>query len=113
MNEPQPIIEPRMNRVTTAVIYGWPLRFWLICMLIVVWVGHFYLLGTWPSPFKLWICSAIGAVAILYSIFRRGPGLRAISQQGRKVISPIQALGVVGIGMAVAIFFTWVAFGPD
>lgn len=101
-----------MDRVTAAVLYGWMLRFLTICMLIVVWTGHFYLLRTWPTPFKLWLCTALGIVAILHSIFRRGPGLRAIGQRGRMVISPLQALGVVGICMAVTIFFTWVAFGP-
>jgi len=48
-----------------SVLYGWLLRFLGIFVLIVVWAGYFFLKGTWPAPFKLWLCTALGVAAVL------------------------------------------------
>lgn len=113
MSDSQPTVEPRLERFPAMVLYGWFVRFLAILMLIAVWAGHFFLQRTWPAPFKLWLCTALGVAAILRSIFRRGPGLRTVAPSGvTPVISPFQAFVVVAILVAGSVFFTWVAFGP-
>jgi hypothetical protein len=105
MSDSQPTVEQHMERFPALVLYGWLVRFLGIFMLIGVWAGHFFLQRTWPAPLKLWLCTGLGVVAILLSIFRRGPSLRKVAPPGfTQVISPFHALGVVAILVAVSIF---------
>jgi hypothetical protein len=113
MSDSQPATEQQAVPLPPSVLYGWLLRFFAVFTLILVWAGHFFLERTWPAPFKLWLCTALGVGAILDGVFRRGPSIRTIAQPGlRRVISPFHALGVVAIVIAVSIFLTWVAVGP-
>jgi len=113
MSDSQPATGRQTVPLSPSVLYGWLLRFFAVVTLIVVWAGHFLLERTWPAPFKLWLCTALGVGAILDTIFRRGPSIRTLAQPGvTRVISPLHALGVVAIIIVASIFLTWVAVGP-
>lgn len=92
-----------------SVLYGCLLRFFAVSMLIVVWVGYFFLERTWPTPFKLWLCTILGVAAILQGIFTRGRSVRTVLAASRQAIPLVHAVGVAAIVIAEAIFFTWVA----
>ena len=113
MSESQPTVEQRIEPFPVKVLYGWLVRFLAICIVVAVWAGHFFLNRTWPAPFKLWLCTALGVAAILRSIVKRGPSLRKAVPPGVKpVISRFQGFVFVAILIAGSIFFTWVAFSP-
>jgi len=113
MSDSQPTTEQQAVALPPSVLFGWLLRCFAVFTLSVVWAGHFFLQRTWPAPFKLWLCTALGVGAILHGIFRRGPSIREIAQSRlRRAISPVHALGVVAIVIAVSIFLTWVAVDP-
>jgi hypothetical protein len=113
MADSKPTIEQLKVPVPASLLYGWLLRFFAVFTLIVVWAGHFLLERTWPAPLKLWFCTAFGVVAILHTVFRQGPSIITVAPRGvTRVISPIQALGVVAIVIIEGIFLTWVAISP-
>ena len=81
------------------------------CMLVVIWGVHFYLERTWPTPFKLWVYTALGVAAILYGICGPWPRITIASLRWRS-ISPLHALGIVILCLAEGLFLTWVAVDP-
>ncbi|MGA3182734.1 MAG: hypothetical protein ABSF38_20615 [Verrucomicrobiota bacterium] len=113
MSDTQPKTEQQALAPPPAVLYGFLLRVFAVFMLVVVWAGHYFLESTWPAPLKLWLCTALGAGAILHGIFGRGLSIRTIAPPGsRRVISPLHAFGLVALVIAEGIFLTWVAAGP-
>lgn len=94
-------------RLSARVLYGWLLRFYAMGFCVLVLAGRFLVDRTWPSPLKFWLCIALGAGAIAHTVW--GPSLCiSFPEPVRLVISPLAALGVVGMTVACGIFGTWI-----
>ncbi len=93
--------------VPLGIIYGVLLRLYAIVVAAFVLAGHFGVDRTWPSPFKFWLCIALGAAALAHIAF--GPTLfQRRSEPVCYIISPLATLGVVGTVVVVGIFFAWI-----
>jgi hypothetical protein len=94
-------------RIPLRLLYGVLLRFYAIIICGLVLCGHFAVDRTWPSPFKFWLCIALGVAAVAHILF--GPTLfQRQSEPVRFVISPLATLGVIGTVVTVGIFLAWV-----
>ena len=89
----------------------WLLRFVGFFLFAVAWGGHFLLLRTWPGSLKLTVCTTIGVLALVHSLFVPSKRLARKRRSFDMSLSFTEVLAVIGIMLVAGVFMTWLTIG--